>query len=104
MKIRKQTLVAILAALGAPLAASAAGPETWYMPLSTWRTIENAKSANAAGDDAGAPTSYPLLSYSSTKPEQQTVAKDGSNGAGGYDAAKATSYALSSYAAPHGRG
>ncbi len=102
MKIRKQTLVAILAALGAPLAASAAGPETWYAPLSTWRTIESAKSSNAAGDDAGAPTSYPLLSYSSTKPEQQTVAKDESTG--GYDATKATSYALSSYAAPHGRG
>ncbi len=104
MKAGKLTLIAVLAALAAPLAASAASAETWYMPLSTWKNVESGSSPSAASDDAGTPTSYPLLSYSSTRSQPQTVAKDETAAGTGYDASKATSYALSSYATPHGRG
>ncbi len=100
MTVRKQILVAVFAALATPLVASAATPETWYAPLSTWKTIEQSTTSNSAADDVGTPTSYPLLSYSA-QPSTETVAKTST----GTDSGNRVDYALSSYATQlHNRG
>lgn len=103
MNVRKQILVALLATVAVPLAASAATPEEWYAPLSTWQTIEKGATSSSAADDAGVANSYPLLSYSA-EPKQETVETGESVSSAASDPGKATSYALSSYGAGQDRG